>query len=137
MASTALNIALASPSVRLAPQQASARCRATQRLGRRAPVRCSAQKAEEQVVASRRGVLSTALALSLGCVLEGPAALARPAYETGDGAMVSNYLPKTADGFYEYVVKQDRTPALRAEALEPYRFLLPGDVKVIRKHPTI
>uniref|UniRef100_A0A7S0N208 PsbP C-terminal domain-containing protein n=1 Tax=Pyramimonas obovata TaxID=1411642 RepID=A0A7S0N208_9CHLO len=130
MASTALNIALASPSVRLARQPAATRSRAPQRLTRCAPIRCAATGGDEPqaVMASRRGVLSTALAVSLGCAFEGPA-LARPANEAGDGAMVANYLPETADGFFKYVVKGDRTPALRAEALEPYSFVLPGDFK--------
>ena len=40
------------------------------------------------------------------------------------------YLPATEDGFYSYVVKKSRTPALRAEALDPYKFVMPAGWKV-------
>jgi len=132
MASTILNASLASPSASLIRQAASARSRAPQRPSRCAPVRCSAHRGSEDPLAgkaSRRDALATALAVTLAGVIETPAASARPAFEAGDGAMVVNYLPETPDGFYSYVVKQDRTPALRAEALDPYSFVLPGDFK--------
>lgn len=133
MASTALHTALASPALRLANQKTSVRCRAPQRQARLAPVRCSTRQVAEEdgsrASLGRRGVLSTALVASLGAALDVPAVLARPANEAGDGALVSAYLTEVQPGFYQYNVKKDRTPALRAENLEPYSFILPGDFK--------
>jgi hypothetical protein len=130
MAFIALHTAFASPSALKMPVH----CRAPQRLGRFAPVRCStrqvAEADEPRAQLGRRGVLS-AFVVSLGVAMEGPAALARPANETGDGALVRAYLPEAEPGFFEYAVKLDRTPALRALNLEPYRFILPGDFKVV------
>lgn len=128
MAFIALHTALASPSALKMP----VRCRAPQRLGRFAPVQCSTRQVadadEPRAQLGRRGVLS-AFVVSLGVAMEGPAALARPANETGDGALVRAYLPEAEPGFFEYAVKVDRTSALRALNLEPYRFILPGDFK--------
>ena len=40
------------------------------------------------------------------------------------------YLPKTDVGYYTYKVKTSRTPALRAEAVDPYQFDMPAGWKV-------
>eukprot|EP00238_Polyblepharides_amylifera_P005463 CAMPEP_0196580750 /NCGR_PEP_ID=MMETSP1081-20130531/30388_1 /TAXON_ID=36882 /ORGANISM="Pyramimonas amylifera, Strain CCMP720" /LENGTH=235 /DNA_ID=CAMNT_0041900715 /DNA_START=209 /DNA_END=916 /DNA_ORIENTATION=+ len=82
-------------------------------------------------IARRLALLGTA---SVAVSMKQEKVLARPANEAGDGAQVEAYLPETADGFYEYVVKPDRTPALRAEQLDPYRFVLP---KTWKEQPVV
>jgi hypothetical protein len=57
-------------------------------------------------------------------------ALAAPSFQAGDGAEVQAYLPATEDGFYKYQVRRDRTPALRADALDLYSFEMPSGWKV-------
>jgi len=68
------------------------------------------------------------LALLPAVLAAGPA-LARPAFEAGDGADVSAYLPEAAEpGFVTYRPGPTKTPALRSGTIDPkapYVFSLP------------
>jgi len=86
----------------------------------------SENQAQEVALPRRSALMLTALSTSLAGV-EG--AQAGNSFEAGDGAQVEMYLPKTDDGYYTYKVKTSRTPALRAEAVDPYQFDMPAGWK--------
>mmetsp|Transcript_31885 Transcript_31885/g.59962 ORF Transcript_31885/g.59962 Transcript_31885/m.59962 type:complete len:277 (-) Transcript_31885:152-982(-) len=83
----------------------------------------SCGSSEQGAITRRAAILVTTIAS--GVTIQAEPSFAGNAFEAGDGAEVQAYLPPSGDGYYEYSVRSDRTPALRAEMLESYNFVMP------------